>query len=331
MNRVMIIAEAGVNHNGDLDTAKGLVDAAREAGADAVKFQTYRTELLAVRDAIKAEYQYRNTGKNLSQYEMLKELELSYDSFKELSLYCTSRNIMFLSSPFDETSMEYLDQLGVEIIKIPSGEITNYGYLKKAASLQKPIILSTGMSTMEEIGEALNLLDESGQDITLLHCTSAYPTPMEEVNLNAMSHMKQVFSRNVGYSDHTMGIEVAIAAAALGACVIEKHMTLDKTMPGPDHRLSLEPTEFKLMVDSIRNIEMALGNGYKEPSKEECKNRDRVRKFLVASRDIKKGELFTVNNLCAKRCSPGISPMRLKDLLGTPSDRDYKMDERILT
>lgn len=331
MNRVMIIAEAGVNHNGDLDTAKRLVDAASKAGANAVKFQTYRTELLAVRDAIKAEYQYRNTGKNLSQYEMLKELELSYDSFKELSLYCASRNIMFLSSPFDETSMEYLDQLGVEIIKIPSGEITNYGYLKKAASLQKPIILSTGMSTMEETREALDLLDEGGQDITLLHCTSAYPTPMEEVNLNAMSHMKQVFSRNVGYSDHTMGIEVAIAAAALGACVIEKHMTLDKTMPGPDHRLSLEPTEFKLMVDSIRNIEMALGNGYKEPSKEECKNRDRVRKFLVASRDIKKGELFTVNNLCAKRCSPGISPMRLKDLLGTPSDRDYKMDERILT
>lgn len=330
MNKVMIIAEAGVNHNGDLHTAKRLVDAAREAGADAVKFQTYRTELLAVRDAIKAEYQYRNTGKNLSQYEMLKELELSYDSFKELSLYCTFRNIMFLSSPFDETSMEYLDQLGVEMIKIPSGEITNYGYLKKAASLQKPIILSTGMSTMEEIGEALNLLDESGQDITLLHCTSAYPTPMEEVNLNAMSHMRQVFSRNIGYSDHTMGIEVAIAAAALGACVIEKHMTLDKTMPGPDHRLSLEPEEFRLMTDSIRNIELALGNGYKEPSKEECKNRDRVRKFLVASRDIKKGEPFTMDNLCAKRCSPGISPMRLKALLGTPSDRDYKMDERII-
>lgn len=330
MNRVMIIAEAGVNHNGDLDTAKRLVDAAREAGADAVKFQTYHTELLAVRDAIKADYQYRNTGNSLSQYEMLKELELSYDSFKEISLYCTSRNIMFLSSPFDETSMEYLDQLGVGIIKIPSGEITNYGYLRKAASLQKPIILSTGMSTMEEIGEALDLLDEGGQDITLLHCTSAYPTPMGEVNLNAMSHMKQVFSRSIGYSDHTMGIEVAIAAAALGACVIEKHMTLDKTMPGPDHRLSLEPKEFRLMTDSIRNIEIALGNGYKEPSKEECKNRDRVRKFLVASRDIKKGELFTVDNLCAKRCSPGISPMRLKTLLGTPSDRDYKMDERIL-
>lgn len=289
MNRVMIIAEAGVNHNGDLNTAKRLVDAAREAGADAVKFQTYRTEFLAVRDAIKAEYQYRNTGNSLSQYEMLKELELSYDSFKELSLYCASRSIMFLSSPFDETSMEYLDQLGVGIIKIPSGEITNYVYLKKAASLQKPIILSTGMSTMEEIKEALELLDEGGQDITLLHCTSAYPTPMEEVNLNAMSHMKQVFSRNVGYSDHTMGIEVAIAAAALGACVIEKHMTLDKTMPGPDHRLSLEPEEFKLMTDSIRNIEIALGNGHKEPSKEEFKNRDRVRKFLVASRDIKKG------------------------------------------
>lgn len=329
MKRIMIIAEAGVNHNGNLDTAKRLVDAASAAGADAVKFQTYRTELLAVPGAKKADYQQQNTGKNLSQYEMLKELELSYDNFKELSLYCIFRNIMFLSSPFDETSMDYLDRLGMEIIKIPSGEITNYGYLKKAASLQKTIILSTGMSTIGEIQEALKLLDEGGQEIILLHCTSAYPAPMEEVNLNAMAHMKQVFSRRIGYSDHTMGIEVAVAAAALGACVIEKHLTLDKTMPGPDHRLSLEPAEFKLMVDSIRNIEMALGSGHKEPSKEELKNRDFVRKFLVASRDIKKGETFTTDNLCAKRCFPGISPMRLKTILGTPSDRDYKIDERI--
>lgn len=329
MNRVMIIAEAGVNHNGDFNTAKKLIDAASKAGADAVKFQTYRTDLLAARSAKKADYQYQNTGKNLSQYEMLKELELSYEDFKELFLYCTNQNIMFLSSPFDETSMEYLDQLGVTMIKIPSGEITNYGYLKKAASLKKPIILSTGMSTMSEIQEALNLLDEGGQEITLLHCSSAYPTPMEDVNLNAMAHLKYAFSKRVGYSDHTMGFEVAVAAAALGACVIEKHITLHKTMAGPDHKLSLEPDEFSLMTASIRNIEKAMGNGKKTPSKEELKNRDYVRKFLVAARDIKKGEPFTMENLCAKRCSPGISPMKLTSILGTPSNRDYLTDERI--
>ncbi len=331
MSRVMIIAEAGVNHNGDLNTAKRLIDAAKEAGADAVKFQTYCADLLAAPSAKKADYQYENTGKNRSQYEMLKELELSYDSFKELFTYCNDQNIRFLSSPFDEISMEYLDHLGVEIIKIPSGEITNYRYLKKAASLKKPIILSTGMSTVEEIQEALNLLDEGGQEITLLHCSSAYPTPMEDVNLNAMFHLKKAFKRRVGYSDHTMGVEVAVAATALGACVIEKHITLDRTMTGPDHKLSLEPNEFKLMVDSIRNIETAMGDGRKAPSTQELKNRDYVRKFLVAAQDIKKGDLFTMDNLCSKRCSPGISPMRLASIVGTPSNRDYKADERIET
>lgn len=331
MSRVMIIAEAGVNHNGDLNTAKRLIDAAKEAGADAVKFQTYRAELLAAPSAKKADYQYENTGKNRSQYEMLKELELSYDNFKELFTYCNDQNIPFLSSPFDEISMEYLDHLGVEIIKIPSGEITNYRYLKKAASLKKPIILSTGMSTIKEIQGALDLLDEGGQEITLLHCSSAYPTPMEDVNLNAMFHLKKAFKRKVGYSDHTMGIEVAVAATALGACVIEKHITLDKTMTGPDHKLSLEPKEFKLMSDSIRNIETAMGNGKKAPSPQELKNRDHVRKFLVAAQDINKGDLFTMDNLCAKRCSPGISPMRLAAIVGTPSNRDYKTNERIET
>lgn len=329
MSRVMIIAEAGVNHNGDLNTAKRLIDAAKEAGADAVKFQTYRADLLAVPSAKKADYQFENTGKNHSQYEMLKELELSYDNFKELFAYCDDQNIRFLSSPFDEISMEYLDHLGVEIIKIPSGEITNYRYLKKAAALKKPIILSTGMSTIDEIKEALNLLDEGGQEITLLHCSSAYPTPMEDVNLNAMFHLKKAFQKKVGYSDHTMGIEVAVAATALGACVIEKHITLDKTMAGPDHKLSLEPKEFKLMVNSIRNIETAMGTGRKTPSTEELNNRDYVRKFLVAAKEIKKGDLFTMDNLCAKRCSPGISPMRLVSMVGTPSNRDYKTDERI--
>lgn len=329
MSRVMIIAEAGVNHNGDLNTAKRLIDGAKEAGADAVKFQTYRANLLAAPSAKKADYQFKNTGKNRSQYEMLKELELSYDNFKELFAYCNDQNIRFLSSPFDEISMEYLDHLGVEIIKIPSGEITNYRYLKKAAALKKPIILSTGMSTIDEIKEALNLLDEGGQEITLLHCSSAYPTPMEDVNLNAMFHLKKAFQKKVGYSDHTMGIEVAVAATALGACVIEKHITLDKTMAGPDHKLSLEPKEFKLMVNSIRNIETAMGTGRKTPSTEELNNRDYVRKFLVAAKEIKKGDLFTMDNLCAKRCSPGISPMRLVSMVGTPSNRDYKTDERI--
>nr|WP_314459055.1 N-acetylneuraminate synthase [uncultured Clostridium sp.] len=329
MNKIMIIAEAGVNHNGDLDIARQLVDAAWAAGADAVKFQTFRAELLAAPSAEKAEYQFLNTGKNNSQYEMLKDLELSWNDFKVLSQYCAFRGIQFLSSPFDEESMEYLDSLGMEMIKIPSGEITNYCYLKKAAALKKPIILSTGMSSPEEIGEALGLLDTGGQDITLLHCSSIYPTPLEDVNLNAMITMREAFHKKTGYSDHTAGIEVAVAAAALGACVIEKHMTLDKTMPGPDHRMSLEPDEFKNMADSVRNIEKAMGNGIKAPAGEELKNRDHVRKFLVAARDIQMGEPFTMENLCAKRCSPGISPMKLPRILGTRADRDYRKDDKI--
>jgi len=329
MNKIMIIAEAGVNHNGDLDIARQLVDAAWAAGADAVKFQTFRAKLLAAPSAKKAEYQFQNTGNNNSQYEMLKDLELSWNDFKVLSQYCAFRGIQFLSSPFDEESMEYLDSLGMEIIKIPSGEITNYCYLKKAASLKKPIILSTGMSSPEEIREALSLLDTEGQDITLLHCSSIYPTPLEAVNLNAMITIRESFHKKTGYSDHTAGIEVAVAAAALGACVIEKHMTLDKTMPGPDHRMSLEPDEFKQMADNIRNIEKAMGSGIKAPAGEELKNRDHVRKFLVAARDIQTGEPFTLENLCAKRCSPGISPMKLPQILGTCADRDYRKDDKI--
>lgn len=329
MSNVMIIAEAGVNHNGDLSIAKQLVDAASVIGADAIKFQTFRTKHLAVPDAKKADYQIENTGQTMSQYEMLKSLELSWQEFEELYQYCSFRRIRFLSSPFDEESLLFLDRLGVDLIKIPSGEITNYGYLKKIASLKKPVILSTGMSTEEEVGEALEILEEGGQEIILLHCSSSYPTLMEDVNLNAMNTLKHKFHKRVGYSDHTPGIEVAIAAAALGACVIEKHMTLDKTMPGPDHKASLEPDEFQQLVGSIRNIEAALGDGIKKPTQAETKNRDYVRKYLVASREIKKGEAFTLHNLCAKRCAYGVSPMKIPSLLGMAAQRDYRKDERI--
>lgn len=329
MSNVMIIAEAGVNHNGDLKIAKQLVDAASVIGADAIKFQTFRAEHLAVPDARKADYQIENTGQTMSQYEMLKNLELSWQEFEELFQYCSFRHIRFLSSPFDEVSLLFLDRLGVDLIKIPSGEITNYGYLKKIASLKKPVILSTGMSTEDEVGEALEILEEGGQEIILLHCSSSYPTLMEDVNLNAMNSLKHKFQKRVGYSDHTPGIEVAIAAAALGACVIEKHMTLDKTMPGPDHKASLEPDEFQQMADSIRHIEAALGDGVKRPAQAEQKNRDYVRKYLVASREIKKGEAFTLQNLCAKRCAYGVSPMKIPSLLGTAAQRDYQKDERI--
>ena len=329
MNNIMIIAEAGVNHNGDINTAKQLIDAAWAAGADAIKFQTFKAERLAVPDARKAEYQIHNTGRSLSQFEMLKELELSWKDFEELYNYCSAKNIRFLSSPFDEESADFLDQLGVEIIKIPSGEITNYLYLKKIASLKKPVILSTGMATVEEIDQALDLLNESGREIILLHCSSVYPTPMMDVNLRAMNTLNKIFHKRVGYSDHTMGIEVATAAAALGACVIEKHMTLDKTMAGPDHKASLEPDEFRRLVHAIRNIEEALGSGVKEPTESELKNRDCVRKYLVAAKEIKKGEVFTLDNLCAKRCGYGLSPMKLNDMLGKAAKKDYLKDERI--
>ena len=330
MSKIMIIAEAGVNHNGDITIAKQLIDAASVTGADAIKFQTFKTDLLVVPASGKAEYQIKNTGGAMSPYEMVKNLELSWQAFEELYHYCALRHIKFLSSPFDEESILFLDRLGVDPIKIPSGEITNYGYLKKTASLKKQVLLSTGMSTEAEIGEALEILEESGKEIILLHCSSAYPTMMEDVNLNAMATLKDRFHKQVGYSDHTPGIEVPIAAAALGACVIEKHMTLDKTMPGPDHKASLEPDEFKHMADSIRNIEQALGDGVKRPTLAELKNRDYVRKYLVAAREIRKGEAFTLHNLCAKRCGYGISPMELHSLLGKTADRNYQKDERIV-
>ncbi|WP_077611681.1 N-acetylneuraminate synthase [Clostridium sp. Marseille-P2415] len=329
MSKIMIIAEAGVNHNGDLNTAKRLVDAASTAGADAVKFQTFKAGHLAVPYAQKADYQMQNTGRSSSQYHMLKELELSWNDFEELYHYCSVKKIKFLSSPFDEESIDFLDRLGVDTIKIPSGEITNYQYLQKTASIKKPVILSTGMATLEEIGQALELLNKSGEEIILLHCSSAYPAPMKEVNLKAMYTLKEIFHKRVGYSDHTLGIEVSIAAAALGACVLEKHMTLDKTMPGPDHKISLEPEEFRRLVAGVRNIEEALGDGIKKPADAEQKNREFVRKYLVAAKEIKKGEAFTLDNLCAKRCGHGISPMKIRDLLGKTAQKDYSKDERI--
>jgi N,N'-diacetyllegionaminate synthase len=329
MSKVMIIAEAGVNHNGDLKIAKELIDAACNAGADAIKFQTYKTEALAAHDAKKAKYQEQHTSHTKSQYEMLRELELTEGDFEELFDYCNRKKIKFLSSPFDEESIDFLDKLGLDTIKIPSGEITNYSYLEKITSLRKEIILSTGMATLEEIAEALDLLTLHSQNVILLHCTSAYPTPMKEVNLNAMCTLKRVFQRPVGYSDHTLGIEASIGATALGACVIEKHFTLNKTMPGPDHTMSLEPGEFKSLANAIRNMEQALGDGVKKPTQTEMQNMEFVRKSLVAAKDIKKGEAFTKENLRAKRPGNGISPMRLNSLLGKAATRNYEKDERI--
>lgn len=332
MKHVMVIAEAGVNHNGDLSTAKKLVDIACEAKADAIKFQTFHAESLAVSGAKKAEYQIKNTRSEKSQFEMLKDLELSQEEFKEIFSYCDEKKITFLSSPFDEESADFLDKLGQTCFKIPSGEITNYSYLKKIASYNKDIILSTGMSTLEEIKEALKVLEENEKEkkcITLLHCTSAYPTPMKEVNLNAMLTLESTFHKRVGFSDHTMGMEASIAAVALGAFVIEKHITLDRNLAGPDHKMSMEPEELKCLVRAIRNIEQALGDGIKRPTENELRTREFVRKSLVAAKIIKKGDIFTKDNLCAKRAGAGISPMKLNQILGTISNRDYKIDERI--
>ncbi len=325
----MIIAEAGVNHNGNLDKAKQLVDVAAVAGADAIKFQTFQVEDMVVHTAKKAKYQILHTGNDLTQFEMLKELELDRLAFKDLSQYCRMKRIEFMSSPFDTESIEFLDKIGLGIFKIPSGEITNYSYLKKIAALNKRIILSTGMATVEEVAEAIDLLSESTGDITLLHCTSSYPTAMEDVNLKAMCTLKQLFHKKVGFSDHTLGIEASIAAVALGASVIEKHITLDNSMPGPDHKMSLEPDELKRLVKAIRNVEQALGDGIKSPTDGELKNREFVRKSLVAARDIRKGEVFTKDNLCAKRAGYGISPMGLNELIGRNATRNYEKDERI--
>jgi len=327
---VFVIAEAGVNHNGSLDLAKKLVDAAKGAGADCVKFQTFVSKNIVSKNAVKAEYQKLQTEPKESQQDMLKKLELSFDEFVELNKYCKSIDIEFMSTAFDFDSIDFLDSLEMGTWKIPSGDITNLPYLIKIAKLNKPVILSTGMSTMEDIRSAIKALKENGAvEITVLHCTTEYPTPFEDVNLRAMNTIMEEFGVEVGYSDHTKGIEVPIAAVALGATVIEKHFTLDSNMEGPDHKASLEPNELKAMVDSIRHIELALGNGLKQPAESEKKNMAVARKSIIASKDIKEGELFTEENLTVKRPGDGISPMRWFDVVGKPAPRDFEEDELI--
>lgn len=331
MDKVFIIAEAGVNHNGSIDLAKKLIDVAVQAEVDAVKFQTFISTKVIARNAKKAMYQIELTGPEEMQLDMVKKLELSFSEFCELKKYCDAKLIMFLSTPFDLESIDFLNKLGIEIFKIPSGEITNYPYLKKIGRLNKKVILSTGMSYFKEIEEAIKILKENGtNDITVLHCNTEYPTPIEDVNLNAMNTIKEKLNVEIGYSDHTTGIEVSIAAAAMGAKVIEKHFTLDKNMDGPDHKASLEPSELKAMVKAIRNIEKAMGNGIKSPSKSESINLNIARKSIVANRFIKKGEKFTDENLTCKRPGDGISPMKWEEVLGQLAIKDFKEDEMII-
>jgi len=326
----LIIAEAGVNHNGNMLIAKQLVQAAKKAGADCIKFQTFKAETLVTQYAQKAAYQTRQSHGEENQLSMLKQLELSYDEFTELSAYCKEQGILFLSTPFDLESIAFLHTLDMPYWKIPSGEITNYPYLVSIAETHKPIILSTGMSTLSEVGDTLRVLQEHGAGtITLLHCTTEYPAPYEEVNLNAMRTLQREFHLSVGYSDHTKGIEISLAAAALGACVIEKHFTLDQNMEGPDHKASVEPDELKAMVLSIRNIEKAMGNGEKRPSVSEKQNMVIARKSIVAKKHIEKETVFTSENITVKRPGNGLSPMRWNEILGKTAKRNFEKDELI--
>ena len=331
-DKTFIIAEAGVNHNGSVEIAKRMIEVAKECGADAIKFQTFKAEEVVSKYAPKAEYQKQTTGEIESHLQMLKKLELSFDDFIVLKEYCDKLGIMFLSTPFDFESIDFLNSLGLEIFKIPSGEITNLPYLEKIGKLRKKVILSTGMADLGEIEDALDILTSCGtkkEDITILHCNTEYPTPYEDVNLLAMLTIKEAFKVKVGYSDHTLGIEVPIAAVALGASVIEKHFTLDRNMQGPDHKSSLETNELKAMVKAIRNVEKALGDGIKKPSPSEIKNKIIVRRSIVAKRNIKRGEIFNEENITVKRSATGISPMRWYEILGKTATRDYKEDEII--
>ena len=329
---VIIIAEAGVNHNGSIELAKKLIDVAAEAGADFVKFQTFKAGTLVTQTADKAEYQKEITNTNESQFEMIKKLELDRKTHEELIDHCKQIDIQFLSTAFDHDSIDLLDELNIPIFKIPSGEITNLPYLRHIGKMGKPIIMSTGMSKLDEVHNALNILIESGADkeqITILHCNTEYPTPMEDVNLKAMITIRDELGVNVGYSDHTLGIEIPIAAAAMGATVIEKHFTLDRTLPGPDHAASLEPHELKKMVSAIQNIEKAMGDGIKKSSPSEIKNMSIARKSIVAKKPIKKGELFSEENLTIKRPGTGISPMEWENIISKVSNRAYEMDDLI--
>jgi len=327
--RVFIIAEAGVNHNGSLELAKKLVDCAKDAGVDCIKFQTFKAKNLVSPRAQKAEYQKKTTGED-SQLSMLEKLELSYDEFIELKEYCDHSGICFLSTPFDFDSIDFLSSLDMPFWKIPSGEVTNYPYLVAVAKTEKPVVMSTGMCEMNEIEEAIRVLRENGtKEISLLHCNTEYPTPFPDVNLKAMDTLRKTFGLEVGYSDHTKGIEVPIAAVALGATIIEKHFTLDRNMEGPDHKASLEPSELKSMVSSIRNIEQAIGSSEKKPSDSEKKNIAIARKSIVAKCAIKKGEILSESNLTVKRPGNGISPMKWPDVLGTAAIHDFEEDDPI--
>jgi N-acetylneuraminate synthase len=333
MNRTYIIAEAGVNHNGSVKRAKKMVDIAANAGADAVKFQTFKAETLVTKDLDKAEYQKRNLGTSITQFQMLKKLELPFEAYYELKNYCTQRKIEFLSTPFDEESAKFLvEKVKIRKIKIPSGEITNLLFLKYLASFNLPVIMSTGMSTTDEIQNAMKVLLSRlpKSKITLLHCTSNYPCPFTEVNLKAMLTLKNEFDVTVGYSDHTLGIEVPIAATALGATVIEKHFTLDRTLKGPDHKASATPEELKEMISTIRNIEKALGDGLKKPTANELKIRKMIRKKIVAAQTIEAGQSLAEKNLSAKRARLGIEPTEYKSLIGLKLIRKKQCGEPIL-
>jgi N,N'-diacetyllegionaminate synthase len=328
----LIIAEAGVNHNGDMSLARQLIDVAADAGADMVKFQTFNADRLVTVHAAKADYQSQASGDGESQHAMLRRLELTADMHVALIAHCKSRGIQFFSTGFDEKSVDFLEQLGLTRFKIPSGEMTNLPYLRHVGRYGKPVILSSGMATLGEIEAALGVLDAAGtprERVTVLHCNTEYPTPMADVNLRAMLTIGEAFGVEIGYSDHTLGIEVAIAAAALGASVIEKHFTLDRRLPGPDHKASLEPPELKAMIAAIRNIERALGDGIKRPTASESKNKPIARKSLVAAVPIRAGEIFNPANLAVKRPGTGLSPMRWDEVVGRTASRDFSPDELI--
>lgn len=332
MTHTYIIAEAGVNHNGDLQLAFEMIEAAAKAGADAVKFQTFDAKSLVSRHAPKAEYQLASTANDESQLAMLRKLQLDTEAHALLAARCKLCGIAFLSSPFDDGSLDFLLTMNLPLIKIPSGEITNLPFLRRIGAQKTPIVMSTGMANLGDIEAALNALLNAGasrEQITLLHCNTEYPTPLSDVNLRAMDTLQQAFGTKLGYSDHTLGITVAIAAVARGATLIEKHFTMDRQLPGPDHQASLEPDELAAMVKAIRDVETALGSPLKQPSASELKNAPIARKSLVAACDIARGEIFTMQNICAKRPGTGISPMRIDELLGHPASRDFAADELI--
>lgn len=330
MEKTIIIAEIGVNHNRDLELAKQMIDSAKEAGADIVKFQTGIAELVISKYADKADYQKVTTGEDESQLDMCRKLLFPLETFKEIKEYCEEKGVEFLSTPFDLVSIDYLEQLGMKQWKVPSGEITNLPYLIRIAETRKPVILSTGMATLQEVEDAVSVLKEHGcEQISLLHCTTEYPAPFQDVNLKAMDTLREHFQLEVGYSDHTKGIAVSIAAVARGAKIIEKHFTTDQNLPGPDQKASLEPKEFAEMVQAIRTIEKAMGTGEKIPSEIEEKNKVVARKSIIASRDIQMGEVFTEENLTVKRPGNGISPMKWNEVIGKTAKRDFHEDERI--